>query len=236
MAQDILIVDDEADIRLLLTGILADEGYATREAGDADQALEALATRRPHLLVLDIWLQNSRLDGLELLKLVTREYPGVPVVMISGHGTIEMAVQAIKDGAYDFIEKPFKADRLLLCADRAIEAARLRLENEELRLRAGNQSDLIGQTARLTFHEVDDSDRIVEVMQTGRPPYGWMMVADQDGQPRLLRERPLLTGDMLTNSSVAYDQFNQPAVGLQFNGEGAGRDGRARALPRPWRR
>ena len=150
MAQDILIVDDEADIRLLLTGILADEGYATREAGDADQALEALATRRPHLLVLDIWLQNSRLDGLELLKLVTREYPGVPVVMISGHGTIEMAVQAIKDGAYDFIEKPFKADRLLLCADRAIEAARLRLENEELRLRAGNQSDLIGQSSAVS--------------------------------------------------------------------------------------
>jgi len=144
MSQEILIVDDEADIRLLLTGILADEGYQTREAGDADQALEALRTRRPNLVILDIWMQNSRLDGLELLQQVTREYPGVPVLMISGHGTIEMAVQAIKDGAYDFIEKPFKADRLLVCVERAMEAARLRMENEELRLRAGTQFDMVG--------------------------------------------------------------------------------------------
>jgi two-component system nitrogen regulation response regulator NtrX len=144
MSQEILIVDDEADIRLHLTGILADEGYQTREAGDADQALEALRTRRPNLVILDIWMQNSRLDGLEMLDQVSREYPGVPVVMISGHGTIEMAVQAIKNGAYDFIEKPFKADRLLVCVERAMEAARLRMENEELRLRAGSQFDMIG--------------------------------------------------------------------------------------------
>jgi two-component system, NtrC family, nitrogen regulation response regulator NtrX len=144
MSQEILIVDDEADIRLHLTGILADEGYQTREAGDADQALEAFRTRRPNLLILDIWMQNSRLDGLELLQQVTREYPGVPVLMISGHGTIEMAVQAIKDGAYDFIEKPFKADRLLVCVERAMEAARLRTENEELRLRAGTQFEMVG--------------------------------------------------------------------------------------------
>jgi len=150
MSQEILIVDDEADIRLQLSGILGDEGYRTREAADSDQALEALHTRRPHLVILDIWMQSSRLDGLELLKVVAHEYPGVPVVMISGHGTIEMAVQAIKDGAYDFIEKPFKADRLLLCTERAIEAARLRMENEELRLRAGTQAELIGASGSIT--------------------------------------------------------------------------------------
>jgi two-component system nitrogen regulation response regulator NtrX len=144
MSQEILIVDDEADIRLHLTGILADEGYQTREAGEADQALESLRTRRPNLVILDIWMQNSRLDGLEMLEQISREYPGVPVVMISGHGTIEMAVQAIKNGAYDFIEKPFKADRLLVCVERAMEAARLRMENEELRLRAGSQFEMVG--------------------------------------------------------------------------------------------
>ena len=108
MARDILIVDDEADIRMLITGILHDEGYATREAADSDSALEAIAARRPGLIILDIWLQNSRMDGLELLNAVKREHPTVPVVVISGHGTIGTAVQAIKMGAYDFIEKPFR--------------------------------------------------------------------------------------------------------------------------------
>jgi two-component system nitrogen regulation response regulator NtrX len=106
-------------------------------------------SRLPGLVILDIWLQNSELDGLELLRLLMREYPNLPVVMISGHGTIEMAVNAIKLGAYDFIEKPFKADRLLLVVERAIEAARLRQENEELRLRAGPASDLIGRSSAM---------------------------------------------------------------------------------------
>lgn len=149
MTQDVLIVDDEADIRLLIAGILEDEGYQVRQAANSDEALEALRTRRPHLIVLDIWLQNSELDGLQLLKNAVKEYPGVPVVMISGHGTIETAVAAIKDGAYDFLEKPFKADRLLLCVERAVEAARLRSENEELRLRAGPLQELVGQSAAI---------------------------------------------------------------------------------------
>jgi two-component system, NtrC family, nitrogen regulation response regulator NtrX len=144
MAHDILVVDDEADIRMLMCGILKDEGYQTREAGNSAQALAAVRSRRPTLVVLDIWLQGSELDGIEILKIIRRELPDLPVLMISGHGTIETAVAAIKIGAYDFIEKPFKSDRLLLVVERAIEAARLRREVEELRLRAGGDEELIG--------------------------------------------------------------------------------------------
>jgi two-component system, NtrC family, nitrogen regulation response regulator NtrX len=146
MAHDILIVDDEADIRLLIAGVLKDEGYATRDAADSTQTFAAIQARQPTLIILDIWLQNSELDGIEILRRLRTEVPSVPVVMISGHGTIETAVEAIKIGAYDFIEKPFKADRLLLLVARAIEAALLRRENEELRLRAGGELDLVGSS------------------------------------------------------------------------------------------
>jgi len=144
MAHDILIVDDEVDIRLLVSGILSDEGYATREAGNADQALEAVRARRPSLVLLDIWLQGSRLDGLGILAEIKRHHFDVPVVMMSGHGTVETAVAAIKQGAYEFIEKPFQADRLLLAVERAIESARLRRQIEELRRRAGGEEELLG--------------------------------------------------------------------------------------------
>jgi two-component system nitrogen regulation response regulator NtrX len=133
MASDILIVDDEADIRELVAGILQDEGYLTRTARDSDDALAAIAARRPNLVFLDIWLQGSRLDGLQVLDAIKRENPEVPVVMISGHGNIETAVAAIKRGAYDFIEKPFKADRLVLVADRALETSRLKREVKALK-------------------------------------------------------------------------------------------------------
>jgi two-component system nitrogen regulation response regulator NtrX len=149
MAHDILIVDDEADIRLLIAGILRDEGFQTREAANSDGTLEAIRARRPTLVVLDIWLQGSALDGLETLEVIKREHPSLPVVMISGHGNIETAVQSIKLGAYDFIEKPFKADRLLLIMERAMEAARLRRENEELRSRAGPEYDLLGDSSSI---------------------------------------------------------------------------------------
>jgi two-component system nitrogen regulation response regulator NtrX len=144
MAHDILIVDDEADIRMLIGGVLKDEGYATREAADSREALAAIQARQPTLVILDIWLQGSELDGIDILKRLRAELPSVPVVMISGHGTIETAVESIKYGAYDFIEKPFKADRLLLVVERAIEAALLKRENEELKLRAGGEIDLVG--------------------------------------------------------------------------------------------
>ena len=150
MAHDILIVDDEADIRVLVSGVLKDEDYATREAGDSDAALRTIRARCPSLVLLDIWLQGSRFDGIELLDLIQTDHPDLPVVMISGHGNIETAVTAIKKGAYDFIEKPFKADRLLLVVERAIEAARLRRENRELRLRVGGEMELTGDSVAVS--------------------------------------------------------------------------------------
>ncbi|HUN39873.1 MAG TPA: sigma-54 dependent transcriptional regulator [Acetobacteraceae bacterium] len=151
MAYDILIVDDEPDIRLLIDGILADEGYETRGAADSDGAIAAFRMRRPSLVILDVWLQGSNLDGLGLLELFHSEEPQVPVVMISGHGTIEMAVTAIQQGAYDFIEKPFQSDRLLLSVRRALEAAALARENAELRLRVGPESRLTGDSNAISI-------------------------------------------------------------------------------------
>ena len=149
MAHDILIVDDEPDIRSLIEGILQDEGYETRSARNSDEALASFRQRRPNLVILDIWLQGSRLDGLGILQAIHGEEPQVPVVMISGHGTIETAVQAIQQGAYDFIEKPFQSDRLLLVVSRALEAARLKRENSELRLRSGPETELAGVSSAI---------------------------------------------------------------------------------------
>ena len=147
MANDILIVDDEADIRDLVAGILEDEGFTTRTARDSDQALGEISTRRPNMVFLDIWLQGSRLDGLQLLEQIKRDHPEIPIVMISGHGNIETAVAAIKRGAYDFIEKPFKSDRLILVATRALETSRLKREVKELKQLAPASSTLTGRSA-----------------------------------------------------------------------------------------
>lgn len=146
MGPDILIVDDESDIRELVAGILQDEGYGARTARDSDDALNAIKTRRPSLVFLDIWLQGSRLDGLQLLSAVKEEHPELPVVMISGHGNIETAVSAIKLGAYDFIEKPFKADRLVLVANRALENFRLKREIKDLKALTPLPTKLIGHS------------------------------------------------------------------------------------------
>ncbi|MFP5447265.1 MAG: sigma-54-dependent transcriptional regulator [Alphaproteobacteria bacterium] len=146
MAADVLVVDDEADIRELVAGILADEGYEVRTASDSESALAAVRARRPSLLILDIWMQGGGMDGLELLDLLKSLDPDLPVIMISGHGNIETAVSAIKRGAYDFLEKPFKSDRLLLVVDRALEAANLRRENRRLRTQAIMPEGLIGKS------------------------------------------------------------------------------------------
>lgn len=148
---DILIVDDQEDIRMLIEGILNDEGFSTRSAKDSQTALKLIGEKAPDMIVLDIWLENSEMDGMELLKRLAKSHPGLPVIMISGHGNIETAVSAIQIGAYDFIEKPFKSDRLLLLTHRALEAWRLKRENQELRLTAlGSISALDGKSALIT--------------------------------------------------------------------------------------
>jgi two-component system nitrogen regulation response regulator NtrX len=150
MAQDVLIVDDEEDIRELIAGILEDEGYETRLAHDADSALDAIEARRPGLVFLDIWMQGSRLDGLQLLDAIQERHQGIPVVMISGHGNIETAVAAIRRGAYDYIEKPFKIERLLLIAQRAFETHRLKQEVQDLKEKSGASNEkLVGSSAAI---------------------------------------------------------------------------------------
>src|SRR5437763_17031725 len=146
---DILIVDDEADIRDLVAGILEDEGFTTRTARDSDSALAEITSRRPNLVFLDIWLQGWKLDGLQLLEQIKKDHPDLPVVMISGHGNIETAVAAIKRGAYDFIEKPFKSDRLILVATRALENSRLKREVRELKQLAPTATQLVGRSPRV---------------------------------------------------------------------------------------
>jgi two-component system nitrogen regulation response regulator NtrX len=146
MASDVLVVDDEADIRELVAGILADEGYAVRTANDSESALAAIRARKPALLILDIWMAGGGMDGLELLDLVKGLDADLPVIMISGHGNIETAVGAIKRGAYEFLEKPFKSDRLLLVVERALEAANLRRENRRLRTQAITPEGMTGKS------------------------------------------------------------------------------------------
>ena len=163
MGHDILIVDDERDICTLIAGILEDEGHTARRAHNSTEAIDAVRQRRPSLVILDVWLQGSELDGLQILEIIRREEPPVPVVMISGHGTIDTAVSAIKTGAYDFIEKPFKADRLLLVVDRAIEADRLRRENATLRRRAGGEVTFVGSSSAAASVRT----QIERVAQTG---------------------------------------------------------------------
>lgn len=149
MASEILVVDDEVDIRELVAGILSDEGHETRTAKDADTCLQALDERLPRLVFLDIWLQGSRLDGLSLLDEIKKLYPDLPVVMISGHGNVETAVSAIKRGAYDFIEKPFKSDRLIHVAERALETSRLRKEVSQLKRKSTDSFELIGSSTTM---------------------------------------------------------------------------------------
>jgi two-component system nitrogen regulation response regulator NtrX len=143
---DILIVDDERDIRELISDILEDEGFATRLAGNSDEAVAAINAEPPALMILDIWLKDSQMDGIDILKTVKRDNPDVPVVIISGHGNIEIAVAAIKQGAYDFIEKPFNIDQLLVVIRRAMETSRLRRENLSLKRRDVVNADMIGSS------------------------------------------------------------------------------------------
>ncbi|MDZ4840834.1 MAG: sigma-54 dependent transcriptional regulator [Hyphomicrobium aestuarii] len=181
MTADILVVDDEADIRDLVSGILEDEGHRTRLARDSDEALRSIEERRPQLVILDIWLQGSRLDGLEVLTIIKRTYPDLPVVIISGHGNIETAVTAIKRGAYDYIEKPFKADRLILVTMRALETSSLKREVRELREKSPMSVDMIGKSAAM--------NQLKNAIERVAPTNSRIMIRGQSGTGKELAAR-----------------------------------------------
>ena len=187
MAHEILIVDDEDDIRQLIAGILEDEGYESRQAANSADAFSAIAARQPSLIILDVWLRDSEHDGLQMLEVIRRDNPNQQVVMISGHGTVDMAVSATKMGAYDFISKPFKTEVLLHTVSRAVEQAQLRRENVELQAQAVDRvDDLVGESPavsqlRQAIEKVAPTDS--RVLLTGPPGAGKGVVA------RLLHSR-----------------------------------------------
>lgn len=224
MSADILVVDDEADIRELVAGLLEDEGYRTRKAGSADEALAAIAARRPNLVFLDIWLQGSRLDGLQVLDLIKESHPDLAVVMISGHGNIETAVSAIKSGAYDFIEKPFKADRLVLVAERALEASRLRREVRELKTRSVQASRIVGKSTvvnqlRQTIDRVAPTN--ARVLITGEPGCGKELAARTLHEASSRASGPFV---VINAATITPETMEEELFGIE------GGDGRSRRV------
>jgi two-component system, NtrC family, nitrogen regulation response regulator NtrX len=218
MASDILVVDDEEDIRELVAGILSDEGHEARTAGDSDSALAAIAGRVPRLVLLDIWLQGSTLDGLALLDKIKEMHPELPVVMISGHGNIETAVSAIKRGAYDFIEKPFKADRLLLICERALETFKLRREVMDLKKRSGESFDLVGHSPainhlRQTIERVAPSNS--RIMLIGPSGSGKELAARAIHAESGRAEGPFVT---LNAASITPERMEIELFGTESNG------------------
>ncbi len=222
MSADILIVDDEADIRDLVAGILDDEGHRCRTAGGSDEALAAIEARRPHLVFLDIWLQGSRLDGLQVLDLIKAANPDLPVVMISGHGNIETAVSAIKSGAYDFIEKPFKADRLVLVADRALEASRLKREVKDLKARSVQASRIVGHSPavnqlRNTIERVAPTN--ARILVTGAPGSGKELSARTIHAQSARANGPFV---VINAATITPENMEAELFGIE-GGEGSGR-------------
>ena len=218
MASDILVVDDEADIRDLVAGILSDEGHETRTAHDSDSALASIADRVPRLVFLDIWLQGSKLDGLALLEQIKTIHPSLPVVMISGHGNIETAVSAIRSGAYDFIEKPFKADRLILVAERALETSKLKREVSDLKLRSGETFDLIGMSSgmvqlRQTIERVAPTNS--RVMIIGSSGSGKELVARAIHANSARRSGPFVS---LNAAAITPERMEIELFGTESNG------------------
>lgn len=215
MASDILIVDDEADIRELIAGILEDDGYNTRTAGNSDAALAAIADRRPSLIILDIWLMGSKLDGLEVLEVIKKENPDLPVVIISGHGNVETAVSAIKKGAYDYIEKPFKADKLVLITERALEASSMKREIKELKQRAGDVSNLVGSSSsmnnlRLTIERICLTNS--RVMITGPSGSGKETVARTIHEASPRSKSPFV---VLSAANITPERMEEELFGIE---------------------
>ena len=223
MTADILIVDDEADIRELISGILQDEGYETRLAHNSDATIYEVDSRRPSLVILDIWLQGSNLDGLDLLILIKEKHPDVPVIIISGHGNIETAVAAIKRGAYDYIEKPFKTERLLLDVARALETSRLKRENEELRGRAGAEVELVGSSHAMRH--------LRHLLRKIAPANGRILIGGPTGSGKELAARTLhgfsgrSTAPFVTLSAatMAPERLEEELFGVEDTASGAPR-------------
>ena len=219
MAADILVVDDEQDIRDLVAGILEDEGYETRTASDSDNALAEILDRRPSLVFLDIWLQGSTLDGLDLLDEIKATHPEIPVVMISGHGNIETAVSAIKRGAYDYIEKPFKTDRLLLIAARALETSSLKKQVRELQDKSPDMPDLIGNSAamnalRQTIAKVAPSNS--RIMISGASGSGKELTARTIHSLSLRNEGPFV---VVNAANITPERMEIELFGVEGDGE-----------------
>ncbi|MEM9988802.1 MAG: sigma-54 dependent transcriptional regulator [Pseudomonadota bacterium] len=223
MSIDILVVDDEQDIRELIAGILEDEGYAPRMASDSDTALEAVRDRLPALAILDIWLQGSKLDGLAILEELKKLHPDLPVVVISGHGNIETALAAIRKGAYDFIEKPFNADKLILTVYRALETASLRRENLDLREKTTDIS-LIGESqAMVQLRSMVDriADARSRVLIEGPVGSGKEVVARSIHKNSTRSNRPFVVASA---ASIEPGRMEEALFGIE------GEDGRARAI------
>lgn len=218
MATDILVVDDETDIRELVAGILEDEGHGTRIAGDSDSALAAVQERRPTMIFLDIWLQGSTLDGLELLDEIMKIHPNLPIVMISGHGNVETAVSAIKRGAYDYIEKPFKADKLILTAARALETSNLKKQVEELKQKTPDMPELIGDSAAMqqlkqTIERVAPSNS--RIMISGASGSGKELVARTIHANSNRSEGPFV---VLNAATITPERMEEELFGTETNG------------------
>jgi two-component system, NtrC family, nitrogen regulation response regulator NtrX len=219
MALEVLVVDDEADIRELVSGVLEDEGYAVRAAGDSSATLDAIEERRPSMVLLDVWLQGSKLDGLQLLQEIKRRDSTIPVLMISGHGNLDTAVAAVREGAVDFIEKPFEAERLIYLVDRATETDRLRRENETLRRQVGHEEQLHGSsiainTVRATLKRVAPTGS--RVLISGPPGVGKEIAARMIHQwsPRARAPFIVLSAAMMSPDRVEEELFGSEADGV----------------------
>src|SRR2546423_4145465 len=218
MALEVLIVDDEADIRELVSGVLEDEGYAVRTAGDSNATLEAIEERRPRMVLLDVWLQGSRLDGLQLLQEIKRRDSTIPVLMIWGHGNLDPAVAAVREGAVDFIEKPFEAERLIYLVDRATETERIRRENIALRQQVGHEDQLHGSsvainTVRATLKRVAPTGS--RVLISGPPGVGKEIAARMIHLWSLRAKAPfiVLSAAMMSPERVEEELFGSEADG-----------------------
>jgi two-component system nitrogen regulation response regulator NtrX len=212
MALEVLVVDDEADIRDLVSGVLEDEGYAVRTAADSNSALDAVEERRPSMVLLDVWLQGSRLDGIQLLQEIKRRDSTIPVLMISGHGNLDTAVAAVREGAIDFIEKPFEAGRLIYLVDRATETERLRRENVALKAQVGQEDQLHGSsipinTVRATLKRVAPTGS--RVLISGPPGVGKEIAARMIHQwsPRARAPFIVLSAAMMSPERIEEELF-----------------------------